>query len=944
MAKKGLITSLILGAVLTLSLGIFTLVTALVGMANPVHNNFTYAYTSDQTITAFSNVTPYEGSLEIQYAEGQEEGLIFADDNTCVIDSEKEFFVNANAGDKFTFTAVVTTDKKGSTDTIVVNVFKQGTGESADNQHYVANAEGLCALEGKLATVGFISLVDDIDLAGIEWKGLALEASNPFSGTFNGNGYAVNNMNIHVTANNCVEFKRSLTDQYGTYDLMSIGFFRNTELATITGLSLTNANITIDNEVLAAVNPEQGSILEYIRVGLLVGDARYTTIDGAYTRTTTKIEYETDWTEGSETFGQEIAVEKEVEETCNAEISGTINGYSFGRVSGDSVVINGMGGIAGVVYDYHVANMETRASVISNYLVNLNVVNTNDSENVFIGAVAGEIFGDSDCDQQVELTNLTVNLTSNAKFNSRNHIGAVAGKADRVDAKNIETAISIEDTSIRYAQFASWYNSANKDLGKLTDIAGIVADATNSVFANIKSNANITSYSNTSAGFVHAKDCAISDVLTSGDITGYSATGLAQFLYESNVEFNSDLDTEVIASDVKLSGYYTAALADYARNSNIVAKGAGAVKVNVTINAKGKVAEGSTAIQNTLHSAGLVGYFYADKEFATLASTYTLSGFVVNANINNGTDMAGLVAYLGNDVDNLTGTTLVIDNCTVVANIESQANSTESYTHKVGGAVATIYGNAQLDNVNVQVQFNAYNQTTGNKAGAAMFGGLVARIGGENVLITNCSTTGSAYINHTQYTKSFGSSTEYEQILAGGLIGAIADFSATVNAGKHPVYGENTLNLSPATTVDHLQILNTNTITITDNTVALNIVIDFAKEHVGIGSCMGEAGYRARSAGSLIGLVMNGLDTNTDGNADELTKLDLSSNTITGSIIATDDTKITFTFHTKDNNSLSSMGYGKINNELDTPACVGSSYDLVSNEGYDGETLVFPAA
>ena len=31
-----------------------------------------------------------------------------------------------------------------------------------------------------------------------------------------------------------------------------------------------------------------------------------------------------------------------------------------------------------------------------------------------------------------------------------------------VDAKNIETAISIEDTSIRYAQFASWYNSAKE--------------------------------------------------------------------------------------------------------------------------------------------------------------------------------------------------------------------------------------------------------------------------------------------------------------------------------------------------------------------------------------------------------------------------------------------------------------------------------------------------
>ena len=55
MAKKGLITSLILGAVLTLSLGVYTLVSAIIALTAPIHRNEAVAYTSEQTITAFSN-------------------------------------------------------------------------------------------------------------------------------------------------------------------------------------------------------------------------------------------------------------------------------------------------------------------------------------------------------------------------------------------------------------------------------------------------------------------------------------------------------------------------------------------------------------------------------------------------------------------------------------------------------------------------------------------------------------------------------------------------------------------------------------------------------------------------------------------------------------------------------------------------------------------------
>ena len=80
MAKKGLIPSLILGAVLTLSLGVYTLVTAIVALTTPVHTSYSYAYTSEQTITAFSKYSTDDGNLEIQYAKKLGKEIIYYTD------------------------------------------------------------------------------------------------------------------------------------------------------------------------------------------------------------------------------------------------------------------------------------------------------------------------------------------------------------------------------------------------------------------------------------------------------------------------------------------------------------------------------------------------------------------------------------------------------------------------------------------------------------------------------------------------------------------------------------------------------------------------------------------------------------------------------------------------------------------------------------------------
>ena len=84
---------------------------------------------------------------------------------------------------------------------------------------------------------------------------------------------------------------------------------------------------------------------------------------------------------------------------------------------------------------------------------------------------------------------------------------------------------------------------------------------------------------------------------------------------------------------------------------------------------------------------------------------------------------------------------------------------------------------------------------------------------------------------------------------------------------------------------------------------------------------------------------MNGKDTNSDGLADVTTALDLSTNVVSG-IVSAD--RFTFTFHSTaaPQVGLSSMGYGNVNASSETPACVGASFDLVTEKQY--KVIVFP--
>ncbi len=953
MAKKGLITSLILGAVLTLSLGVYSLVVALVALTTPIHTTLAYAYTSDQKITVFSNYNKNDGNLEFVYSDSHEDWLIEnTEDNSYTIDQDTQFFKDAKVGDSFNVKAIATTDKHGSTTTYDVTVYKQGSGESADAPYCVANVEGLLELDSRMSdedrqgidnVIGnlltdsvagnaYVSIVADIDLAGKDWKGLSRDYTSPFSDVIEGNGHAIKNMSIHVTSDNYNDFVGTMINSSDSksYSALCVGFIRNTQDAIINGLSVVDANIIIDSELLRNIDVADATY-NYVRVGLLVGDARNTQINGKYTQTNTIYRTDINNDPNNGELGAEIQVEEKVTTEHSSVVSGQINGFAYSSQNGS--IINGLGGVVGTMFN---SKSSSYSSEISNYDVTIDIENSNiQTKNVYIGGVAGEIVGKDS--NKIAINNVNVTFTNDTLFNNRNYIGGLAGYTQYANIENVNTVATIRDRLTKASAWVTWMQDSNEDYSVFTQSAGIIARVSDSQLKNITSNTYIDVLASSSAGFVSVKNSTLDNVFTNGTVSGFTATGLTKWLENSNVNYTSEAEETAVATNITLTGWNTAGLAEYVENSSII--GQGNVKANVKINAKGGVQEESIEIQNTMVSAGLVGYFYTTD--SVISQEYLLKGINAEVEIKNTINGAGLVAYLGNDSSTLsTAPTarLTVQDCNVNLNVTSNEDlGNRSTTHQVGGAVITIYGVAKLENVDVTISFNA-NPQPDKKYGVAWFGGLVARIGGEYVTINNCTASGNAYINSTSYTKQYGDFPRYEQLIAGGLVGAIASFNVTIPAGKHPVEDDSSV------TVDHVQCINTETIFITNNIADVDVAIDFAvaRSSDDSSTCMKEEGYRARSAGSLIGLVMNGADLDNNGEYETHTALDLSTNTVTGTLSAD---YYTFTFVTKtDRYPLSSMGYGKTTEENTEAKCVGSSYDLVNKATYTSITFPAPKA
>lgn len=118
-------------------------------------------------------------------------------------------------------------------------------------------------------------LMNDIDLAGLDWVPIGSKENYPFTGTFNGNGYKILNLTINMPSNN------------------GVGLFGYTDGATIENLALENVNILGKGRVGGLVGESKSSVIinSYVTgmieglnnaIGGLVGTSDNSRIENSY--------------------------------------------------------------------------------------------------------------------------------------------------------------------------------------------------------------------------------------------------------------------------------------------------------------------------------------------------------------------------------------------------------------------------------------------------------------------------------------------------------------------------------------------------------------------------------------------------------------------------------------------------------------------------------------
>ena len=911
MKKKSLITSLVLGALLTLSLGVYTLVTAIIALTTPHHYEVSLAYTSEQKIEAFANYSEEKGNLKFTY-DGDSPILDYNAEGNYYTLKSGVFADDAPTGANVHFVATATTDKFGSTTKYDVKVYKQGTGNAEDDAYLIGNADGLTTFADKYAEdstgLDYIELVHDVDMKGVEFKGIA-SVANPFTGTFNGKGYAVKDMTINIDKDNVLDFAGKTSASAETFTV-SAGLFNRTANATINQVNLENAKINvnadIEEKLTADVTIGEDTLrINGIRLGLIVGTSSETTINGA------------------------VQVE-DSEDVTNSKVNGEIVGYT--NLVG-TTANSGMGGVAGAML---LANDATDG--VNNYDINVKITNAGNEtkRSEYVGGVAGYIV--SNTSGEVLVKDVKVTLDTDAKFNMNNRVGGVAARIEKSRVENVTVNITVADTNTTTTEFVRWIKEDNS-FADLLSVGGVAAVANNSSFANIDVTIANTAFGRNAGAFYTLAGSTATNVTVTGSIVGYTADGFAFKVNNSNVYYQAETEQEVVAANVDLTAYYANGLVGNLANSDLEAQGAGVVKVIANIHPYGTEIT-DIDITDSAENAGLVGYFYVTNE---ATKDYQIANFNVEVNVDNGVNMAGLVAYMGTQTgdtyvkngetveavaQNIAERTVALVNNKVVANFAS--HSTQNYNnaaaHKVAGAVGMIYANAIVSDNDVTINMNKDADATAY--GFAMFGGLVARIAGENVTISGNKVVGEAYANNSVYTRTFNIGTEsnpenktYTQITAGGLVGVIAQITdKTIIAGKNFFADETTAaNVYPA---DQLAQVDVSTISMTNNVVDVDITITYKQDEI-----MNLAGYRARSVGALIGLVMN---TGAGSDVNPYTVIDVSTNIAAGTVTSDDKT---YEYTASGSSCLYSNGFGQYNAKRQKAFVIGSSYDYTAIKG-----------
>lgn len=897
--KKGLIATVIIGLVLALSLGIYTIVETFTEKSYyPRNYEYSIAYRTGDTAVELEGYSLADGTLEFTLAEG-----VTLENAPIKFNTETNKYDVVSAG-----TMVATTHaENGDTTKYNITIFAQGTGASANDAYVICNAAHLreyAALVSEDATAlsYYISLANDIDIAGENWKPIG-DSNNPFTGTLNGNGYTILNMNITVDRENYTDYISRPKNPNNNIDL---GFFGKTVNATIIDVNFKDAKILVKSEILPLITSYafdsvvglEGGVVGRIAIGTVAGYMTRTTYTSTVAETTVKVE------------------------------NTNIQGFSYnGQPSG--VEPNGIGTVAGVISESKISNLDVTSKIYADYLIN---------EGSRVGGVVGyinEFDKHSITDETTTAANkttldtITVKSTISTRYylgdeaiaatnysgDKYNTVGLIAAYARSADISNVTVSSSqILDNNGTWAKVPTGGLPSQEYLALMSGGVARAYSNTHSAYTGEPAD-YYTTLTNVVVDGVYANPAGIFggvvgiayensqfvDCYAKVEAYGSSTGGFAYELNENTTVKYTSAFAKPVAVKANIRGVRVAAFAVFAKGTiqgYANANGATTV-IESTINGYSTEISGYESQADLVVASGFVAYMYSTVEDYTATAT----NFTINTNIKNSVHMVGLASMLGSTVreselaDAVNNTRLdgFKVNMTALSHTNSAGYST---TKKVAGAVGTIYDGATVNNVNVTINLN--NGVNENKSyGAAIFGGLVAQVIGEDAIITNNYVTGNALITEGNFwnRKLLGDNqpSHYIQV-AGGLIGVIA------NEDYNKVMVQN-LNIS-------------------NNAVenfTMKVVGDY--EYTGTTENSGIF-FRVRGIGALVGNINNNKE-------DPEYTLDLTSNELTNVAVSASYDAFTFVNYAITEDPILQVLVGKNGN-----AVVGTLNEYVDNAPY----------
>lgn len=620
-----------------------------------------------------------------------------------------------------------------------INVYEKGDG-SEENPFNIIRAGDLIDLVNVgFETQEYYHYVQrcDLDLSAYEsWAPLG-KLTTPFIGSYNGNNFAVKNMNINVTSANIEQYLDNAQTAGGSNgSMLTVGFFGfvgdplGASISEIKNLSIIDANVST-SEIEAKSGSAAIESAEYrdslnltqSYVGVLAGYAINAEIAGANETTKSTV---------SSTINSSIYCDDTT--STKAGVSAFIGGVSSSNISGfeieSTIISKNAGTVEKTANGYSYYGTTIAGIVARNYNTNIQdmvvelEVSAKNYENMVVAGAIGYIVKPTNetnlSIKNIEVNNLYVSMTSASYVSEQN--GIIAGAV----AANFNPQCVIENIAV---------NNAIIYASTTGQISGII---------------------NTNDGTV--KNCIVNGLMKGVEVAGVVNTNYGSIVWDDSIV--------TFAVDVKLVGKVkVGGVAIYNFGTIEGSENLTQVKASMGWNT---VTTAFDKIKNDAMMAGVA--VVSAGENAIIKNIYTLSYMGPSTKSSGGgvVNAGGVVGYFGTYT---TSTNKlyeggVIENVIVNTSIQTIEGElgTSAYagkTNVVGGVVGIINTtNASLVIKNVSGNITVNNQMNG-VYGLEVFGTIIgennsnvkilcddASLSVQATLFTNYSGSGNQYIGY----------------------------------------------------------------------------------------------------------------------------------------------------------------------------------------------------